>query len=142
MKNTLRTVAAIIAGLFTCVVLLIGVELFSAVVHPLPDDFAGTQAEMCEHVARYPQWVLAVVVPAWAAIALMSVWLARRIGNIFSAAIVGLLLFIALVSNLAMLPYPMWFKIANVIAIPAAIFAGVRWSRAKGVAKQAIIGQV
>jgi hypothetical protein len=126
MKALSRTLAAILAGLFVLFILVVAVELFSAVVHPLPEDFGGTTEEMCQHVERYPQWVLAVVVPAWAGAAFASTWTARRIGNLFSSAIVGLLLLAALVFNIAMLPYPTWFKIANLLVIPTAIFAGCR----------------
>ena len=66
MKSALRNLAAVCLGMILAFLLLVGVELFSAVVHPLPADFGGTQEEMCRHVARYPQWVLAVVVPLWA----------------------------------------------------------------------------
>lgn len=128
MKAFLRTLAAVIAGLLVLFVLVVAVELFSAVIHPLPEDFAGTTEEMCQHVERYPQWVLAVVVPAWAVAAFVSTWTARRIGNVYSSAIVGLLLLAALVFNISMLPYPTWFKIANLLVIPTAIFAGSRLS--------------
>lgn len=47
-----------------------------------PDDFGGTTEEMCEHVARYPNWGLAAVVPVWTVVAFVSTWTARRIGNI------------------------------------------------------------
>ena len=33
--------------------LVIAVEAYSSVVHPLPVDFKGTSEEMCLHVARY-----------------------------------------------------------------------------------------
>ena len=83
--NPLRTfawtIAGIIAGLALAFVLLIAVELASAVVHPLPPDFAGTQEEMCAHVARYPAWVLALVVPAWALTAFAATWTANRLGG-------------------------------------------------------------
>jgi hypothetical protein len=82
MKAVLRTIAAVLAGLLVFFLLVVAVELFSAVVHPLPEDFGGTTEEMCQHVERYPQWVLAVVVPAWAAAALVSTWTARRIANL------------------------------------------------------------
>lgn len=52
-------------------------EGFSAVVHPLPEDFGGTMEEMCRHVEKYPQWVLAVVVPMWAVAALVGTWMAE-----------------------------------------------------------------
>jgi hypothetical protein len=38
------------------------------------------------------------------------------------------LLLAALVFNLSKLPYPIWFKVANLLAIPAAIVAGIRFS--------------
>jgi hypothetical protein len=64
----------------------------------------------------------------WAAAALVSTWIARRIGNVFSFGIVGLSLLSALVFNLSKLPYPIWFKVVNLILIPAAILAGNRFS--------------
>lgn len=128
MKAALRALMAVFAGLLALFILVVAVELFSAVVHPLPEDFRGTTEEMCQHVEQYPHWVLAVVVPAWAAAAFASSWTARRIGNVYSAAMVGLLLLAALVCNISMLPYPAWFKIANLLLIPTAIFAGSRLS--------------
>jgi len=53
-------------------------------------------------------------------------WIAQRIGNLYSSAIVGLLLLAALIFNISMLPYPIWFKIANLVAIPIAMIAGSR----------------
>ncbi len=130
MKTFLRTLAANVAGLLVLFVLLVAVELFSSVVHPLPKNFGGTKEEMCLHVARYPQWVLASVVPLWAFAAFAGAWTARRIGNPFSAALVSLLTFAALVANIAMLPYPLWFKAATLIVIPCALLVGSQpWPR-------------
>ena len=70
--------------------------------------------------------MLAVVVPAWAVAAFAGAWTARRIGNLFSAAIVGLLTLVALVCNISMLPYPVWFKVANLVVIPIAILVASR----------------
>ena len=87
---------------------------------------------MCRHVERCPQWVLGAVVPAWAAAAFAGTWTAGRIGNIYSAAIIGLLALAALVLNISMVPYPVWFKVANLLAIPAASFAGSRLAVRRG----------
>lgn len=65
MKSILMTIVGIVAGMILAFVLVIGVEGFSAIVHPLPADFKGTMDEMCQHVARYPHWVLGVVVLLW-----------------------------------------------------------------------------
>src|SRR5207249_635758 len=112
MAKVLRGIAAVIAGLIVALVFVVAVELFGSVVHPLPADFGGTTEEMCEHVSRYPHWVLAVVVLAWGATAFVGTWTAGRIGNRRSALVTGLLLLAAVVFNVSMLPYPIWFKVA------------------------------
>ena len=55
MKAVLRTLAGAFAGLFVALLLVVAVESFSAVVHPPPEDFAGTMEEVGRHVQRYPQ---------------------------------------------------------------------------------------
>jgi hypothetical protein len=124
MKTALRALAAVFAGLLLSFILVVALEPFSAVVHPPPEDFGGTSEEMYRHVQRYPHWVLAVVVPAWAVAAFVGTRTARRIGNLYSSATVGLLLLAALVFNISLLPYPIWFKIANLLAIPIAVVTG------------------
>jgi hypothetical protein len=128
MAMFLRTMSAIIAGMIVALVLVVAVELISAVVHPVPPDFKGTKEEMCLHVARYPAWVLALVVPAWGATAFASTWIAGRVGNLASALFIGLLLIVAVAFNLSMLPYPAWFKIAILLVIPAAVLLAGRLS--------------
>jgi hypothetical protein len=130
MKTALRTLAAVVAGLIAAFVLVVAVEGFSAVVHPTPEGFDGTAEEMCRHVERYPALVLAVVVAAWGLTAFVGAWVARTIGNRSAVAIVGLLLLAAVVLNISMLPYPMWFKLANLLVVPIAIILGGRpWAR-------------
>jgi hypothetical protein len=128
MYAAFRTLAAIFAGMFVAFLLVVAVEYFSSVVQLVPEGFAGTMEEMCKHVERYPNWVLAVVVPAWGVTAFAGTWAAQRIGNLWSFAIVGALLLAGLVFNISKLPYPIWFKIANLLVIPSAIVLGHRWS--------------
>src|SRR5262245_406002 len=99
MKAVLRVVVAVFAGLIAGFIVVVAMEMFGNVVHPVPEGFGGTQEEMCEHVRRFPPWVLAVAVPAWAFAAFVSTWVAQRIGSIFSSAFVGLLLLAALAFN-------------------------------------------
>lgn len=126
MKTVLRCAAAIVVGLLVLFAMVVGVEMFSAVVHPFPEGSTQTPEEICAHVERYPSWVLAVVVPMWGAAALASVWIAGRIGNVFTAATIGLLLIAALILNISMLPYPIWFEVASLFVISAAVFVGCR----------------
>lgn len=119
-------------GLILAFGLIVGVEGYSAVVHPFPAGVEQTSEAICRHVEQYPRWILASVVPMWGAAALAGTWVAGRIGSLYSAGFVGLLLLSALVLNLAMLPYPAWFRGACLIAVPAAIVAGGRFSRRRG----------
>lgn len=133
MFIALRIVLGIVAALATAFILLIAVEGFSTVVHPVPADFQGTQDEMCAHVARYPAWVLGAVVPMWGFIAFASVWIAGRIGNRWGGLFVGVLLFAGAASNLAMLPYPLWFEVVMPIALLIAVGLGFLAVRRKPV---------
>lgn len=126
----LRSFAAVLAGWGVAVILLVGVELFSAAVHPFPADFANTHEEICAHVAIYPTWVLAVVVPMWGAIVLVSSWTSGLIGGRWCAAVTAVLLSAALLANVAMLPYALWFKAAQPLVILIAAAAGV-WLSAR-----------
>jgi hypothetical protein len=126
MGKALRTILAILGGLASALALVVAVEAASAVVHPTPPDFTGTKEEMCEHVARYPQWVLAAVVVLWNLTGLVGVAIATQIGNRLPGIIVGTLLYAALAANVAMLPYPLWFKLAMLVTFPPICWWGVR----------------
>ncbi len=128
MSAIVRAVLGIVAGITLSLVLLVGVELFSAVVHPFPEGFEGTHEEICDHVADYPDWILAVVVPMWGAIALLGTWVAGRLGNGFAALVLAVLLLAAVIFNIAMLPYPKWFTILQPLVILVAVHSGYRWS--------------
>ena len=126
MVNAFRAVCSILAGVALALVLVIAVELVSAIVHPVPPDFTGTIDEMCKHVERYPHLVLALAAVAWGGTTYASTRVTGRIGNRGTGAFVGLFLLAAVVFNIAMLPYAMWFKVVNLIAIPTAILLALR----------------
>lgn len=123
-----RVIGAIAAGIAVSFILVVAVELFSAIVHPMPPDFDGTHEEICEHVANYPQWVLAVVVPMWGFTAFIGTWISGWLGNRFSAVVLGVLLFAAVCLNISMLPYPVWFAVVQPIAVLVAVALGYRLS--------------
>jgi hypothetical protein len=129
MGTAIRAVCSIAAGLVLAIVLVMIVELISAVLHQIPEGFTGTQEEMCEHVARYPFWVLAIVVVAWGGTAFASTWVASRIGNQICGVVVGLILVAAVAFNVSMLPYSLWFKVVILLAVPVAAYLGIRASR-------------
>lgn len=121
-----RAIIGIVAGLAVAFLLVIAVELFSAIVHPFPEGFQGTEEEICAHVEKYPAWVLAAVVPMWALVVFSSVWVTRKIGGFVASLLVGTLLLVAVGLNQWMLPYPIWFEVANFVALPLAMLGAIR----------------
>ena len=127
MKNVLRIVLAVVAGMALAFVLVVAVELFSAVVHPFPPGLdPNAPGSIPEHVRRYPGWILAVCGLMWGATAAAATWVAARLGGRLAGAVVTLLLAAALAFNLSMLPYVMWFKIAMPAAFFVACLIGIR----------------
>jgi hypothetical protein len=125
MVTAFRALGSILAGVALALVLVSAVEFASALAHPPPPGYTGTMDEMYKYVERYPNWVLAVAVAAWGGTAFASTWVTSRLGGRGCGAFIGLILMAAAVGNIAKLPYPMWFKVANLIAIPAAIYLGL-----------------
>lgn len=127
MKSAVRTLLAVVAGMALAFVLVVAVEMFSAVVHPFPPGLdPNAPGSIPAHVQRYPGWVLAVAGLMWGATAAAATWVASRIGGRLAGALVTLLLASALAFNLSMLPYVMWFKIAMPAAFFLACLLGIR----------------
>ena len=126
MSRILSYLAGLLVGMIVAIALMLGVELFGSVVHPLPTDFGGTMAAICEHVAQYPQWVLAVVTIVWPMAAFASTWTANRIGGRAARLTIGLMLTLGLLFNITKLPYVVWFKTAIVPLVVAAIALALR----------------
>lgn len=75
LMKLVRTIVALITGLAVALGLVIAAEGFSEVFHPFPPGVDSSDMEVCRaHVARYPAWILAVIVPWWSATAFVSVW--------------------------------------------------------------------
>ena len=124
----LRSVGAIAAAIVVVFILVVAIEFFSAIVHPFPEDFDGSHEEVCEHVKRYPAWVLVVAAGLWGGTALGGTWIAGKLGNRASAIVLGLLVLSGVILNISMLPYPVWFKIASPLAVALGIGCGFQLS--------------
>jgi cytochrome bd-type quinol oxidase subunit 2 len=123
LQSILKIIGGILAAAVLALVLLSGVELLSALVHPFPANFDGN---IREHVRRYPSWVLAAVIPLWGAVGAVCAWLSAKIGGRLAGFLVSMLLFSALLFNLAMLPYPAWFRIGMTLALPFFCGLGIK----------------
>jgi hypothetical protein len=129
MATLLRSTLAIVCGLALAMILIVGVEVGSSVLHPFPSEFKGTPEEICRHVERYPGWILTLVVVAWGGTTFASTWVATRMGSRIPGIVVGLILLSAVACNMFHLPYPMWFEILNLLIFPLAILLGIRTGR-------------
>lgn len=129
-----RSVFSVFAAIVLAFSGMVGVELMSSVLHPLPPGFDPNSFDaMCEHVARYPDGVLLLCAIGWWLTVLVSSWLATRFGTARHSAhgiVVGLLLLGLAVMNMAMLPYPRWFWV-NLIMFPACTAIGIWLARNK-----------
>jgi hypothetical protein len=138
--SIIRSALAVIISLVVAFVLVVALEGASAVLHPFPADFDGSQAAMLDHVANYPDWVLAIVVVIWGATTFVSTWLATRLGTNRHAAhglAIGSLLLAGVILNMYLLPYPVWFEAANVVVFLLCIYWGVKLGRSTGNVKVA-----
>lgn len=126
MIHGLRLICAFLAAMLLAFLLVIAVEFYSSLVHPFPPGLGMTPEEICLHVTRYPQWVLATVVPLWGGTAWLGTWVAHRLGSWGCGLAVAMLLYAAVLFNCSMLPYPLWFKGAMTLAIPVAAYAALR----------------
>ncbi len=122
MPKVFRTLAGVIAGVFTAMILVVAVELICGTLYPPPPGFKGTHEELCEYAAGYPDWVLAIAAILWGTTAFASTWMAHKVGGHPAALVIEALLTASLVFNLSMVPYVLWFKFAALLAVGLGIF--------------------
>ena len=130
MITFLRALLGIFLGAVAVFVLVMAVEMFSSVVHPFPEGMdLNDMEEMCEHVARYPDWVLAAVVGLWGFSAFLGTWIAQKVGSYWASGVEAALILWAVLFNLSMLPYAVWFKVVMPMAVVVAIAGALRLAR-------------
>jgi hypothetical protein len=130
-----RSLIAVVLALVLALALIVGVEVISSILHPLPPGRDPNDLEVVkEHVARYPPEVLLLAGMAWGLTTFFSAWLATRLGADRHPAhgiLVGLLLLSAAIANMSMLPYPKWFWILNLVVLPTGMCLGAWLGRAR-----------
>ena len=124
-----------VAGLVLAFIWIVVAEVFGSMFHPFPPGVDTSDLEVCEaHVARFPTWVLAVGAAFWAAAPLTGSWLATRLGTVRHSAhgyVVGAILLALAGFNMAMLPYPIWFPVVNVLTFSLGTILGVRLAKSR-----------
>lgn len=129
-RAILRSLLAVVVSLTVAFALVVAVELLCGALHPVPPGVDLNDLEACrDHVASFPDGVLAIAVAGWSVTVFASVWLATRLGSQRHPAHgygVGVLLILLVAGNQLMLPYPRWFDVANMTLLPAMMLLAVR----------------
>ena len=137
IKTALQSTGAILLSLFIAFLLVAGLEALSAILHPWPADFAGTSEEIAIQVETFPAWLLALLGGVgWGGTMFVSAWLATRLGSNrrpIHGYLVGVILISAVIINISMLPYPIWFSLLNLVVLPTTLYFGVRLGQARQV---------
>ena len=137
VKAALQSTGAILLSLLIALLLVVGLEGLSAILHPWPADFAGTSEEIAMQVETYPAWLLALLGGVgWGGTMFVSAWLATRLGSNrkpIHGFLVGVILISAVIFNISMLPYPIWFSLLNLVVLPTTLYCGVRLGQARQV---------
>ncbi len=117
----LRDVLGAITGIAVAVLTVMLFEWISHMVYPVPADLdTKSAAALADHMASAPPGALILVLAGYFVATFDGTFIACWIGRakpVIFALVVGVLMLVATVSNLIMIPHPMWFNIAAVAGI-------------------------
>ena len=130
----IKSVVAVILSVVAAVLMFMAIEGISSILHPWPEDFAGTFEEISHQVETYPAWVLALLGGVgYGATMLVCSSIATRVGHNRSpwhGYGVSAILFSAIVFNMTQLPYPSWFWVLMFAILPPAAYWGTKFGSA------------
>ncbi len=133
--SIVRGVVAVVLGFLAAAFFIMAVEGVWAVLDPFPDRADPADVEVCKaHVAQLPASAFLICVGGWGLAVLASSWVATRLGagrHPAHGTVLGSILLAAAVLNMLMLPYPVWFCVATLIALPVCCLLGARLGRGR-----------
>lgn len=121
----MRMLGALLAGMVTAGIAIIGFEMIAHGFHPFPPGMNPEDpAVMTKYLATVPVSAMLMVIAGHFTGALFGNIVALLIARQkrLPAIIFSILMVIATVANLFMLPHPVWFMIADVAGVILAIF--------------------
>ncbi len=123
-----RSVVAVLLGLFSGVVIMLAFEYASHAAFPAPDNLAQLSAEQLAHyVQQLPLSAFLLVLAGWffAAVdgSIMAGWLAPN-RPVLHAAIVCTVFLLMAMLNLIWMPHPFWMVITTPFIYIAAFLIG------------------
>jgi hypothetical protein len=116
-----RNIGAGIVGIFLAVGLVWAIESIGHLVYPPPADLDFANAEaMREYTDTVPIGALLFVAAAWFVGTLAGTFAACRIGTaspLVFVLVVGGLMLAATITNLMMIPHPLWFSALGIVVV-------------------------
>jgi hypothetical protein len=130
MGAFLRSILAVIVGTVVAMLVVTGFDLLSHILFPLPAGVDPTNAaELMAIAGQIPLGAFAVIITGWGVGSFIGAWLAGRIagrGPLLHGMIVTVLLLIAGVTNLLLIPHPIWVWALGIAAFILGGYAGAR----------------
>ena len=127
-----KSVVAVALSVAAAIFLFMVIEGVGSILHPWPENFAGTFDEISHQVETYPVWVLALLGGVgYGATMWICSFIATRIGhnrNPWHGYGVGVVLFSGVVLNMTQLPYPIWFWVLMFVVLPPAAYCGAKFA--------------
>lgn len=113
-----KNILAIVAGLAAAFATVWFIQLISQYIYPLPAGLDINDGEqLAAHVAGAPIPALLLVLASYFLGTVIGIKVANWIapmGALRNALIIGGLMLVATITNLVMIPHPMWFSVAAV----------------------------
>ncbi len=117
----IRSVLAGVVGILVAFGIVFANEKLGHMAFPPPEGIDFTDAEVIRrYLASLPAWKLLQVMAGWVVGVFAGILVASWIGHakpISYTAVIGGLMVAATVSNLIILPHPMWFNVTSLGAI-------------------------
>ncbi len=126
----LRNIIAGIVGLIAAVALVALIESLGHIVYPPPADLDFSDPDvMRPYILTLPIGALLFVLLAWFIATFVGTMIACMIGNakpMIYAIVIGGLMLVATITNLIMIPHPLWFAVIAVIGIIASAWLALQ----------------
>ena len=120
----MRSILGLVLGLAVAILTVWLLQMIGHTVWPLPEGLdLEDSAAMAEHVKAAPIGSLILVLAGYIVGTFDGVFLGCWIGTAkryMSAVVIGGLMLVATITNLIMIPHPLWFSASALIGIPVA----------------------
>lgn len=116
-----KNIVGVITGIVTAMLVVGGIEWASHQIFPIPVDIDPANDEaFADYVANLPVGAILMVGFAWMAGAFSGSYITGRIGTLkphYGTLIVTGLILAGTITNLMLIPHPLWFSVSAPIAV-------------------------